>query len=222
MLLSIKHISIWVTSIVGALLFNLFLFCILPALLQRDIKGGTHHNELQTVSFYKVKLPKPPEKKKPKVKIPEQVKTVIQKLKLLPRLPVKNIPFTYELDPRITGGPSLPPSPPMVNNDLSSFSFQGEFEIGDIDGPLIPIVRISPPYPFRARRMGIEGSVRIEFLVNEKGNVEKLKILNANPPNIFEQSVKRTVLSWRFKPGTLEGEPVKVRAMTTIRFSLDE
>ena len=110
----------------------------------------------------------------------------------------------------------------MVNYDFSNFSFTGEFEIGEIDGPLIPVVKIPPPYPFRARRMGIEGSVRIEFLVNEKGNVEKLKILDANPPNIFEQSVKRTVLSWRFKPGTLEGEPVKVRAMTTIRFSLDK
>ena len=218
----IRHISIWTTSLVGALLFNLFLFCILPALLQRDIEGGTHHKEFQTVNFYKAKLPRPPKKKKPRVKIPEQLKTVTQRPNLLRRLPVKNIPLTYELDPRITGGPSLPPSPPMVNYDFSNFSFTGEFEIGEIDGPLIPVVKIPPPYPFRARRMGIEGSVRIEFLVNEKGNVEKLKILDANPPNIFEQSVKRTVLSWRFKPGTLEGEPVKVRAMTTIRFSLDK
>ncbi|MCD6561348.1 MAG: energy transducer TonB [Deltaproteobacteria bacterium] len=218
----IRHISIWTTSLVGALLFNLFLFCILPALLQRDIEGRTHHKEFQTVNFYKAKLPRPPKKKKPRVKIPEQLKTVTQRPNLLRRLPVKNIPLTYELDPRITGGPSLPPSPPMVNYDFSNFSFTGEFEIGEIDGPLIPVVKIPPPYPFRARRMGIEGSVRIEFLVNEKGNVEKLKILDANPPNIFEQSVKRTVLSWRFKPGTLEGEPVKVRAMTTIRFSLDK
>ncbi|OPX34237.1 MAG: hypothetical protein B1H11_11250 [Desulfobacteraceae bacterium 4484_190.1] len=218
----IRHISIWTTSLVGALLFNLFLFCILPALLQRDIEGRTHHKEFQTVNFYKAKLPGPPKKKKPRVKIPEQLKTVTQRSNLLRRLPVKNIPLTYELDPRITGGPSLPPSPPMVNYDFSNFSFTGEFEIGEIDGPLIPVVKIPPPYPFRARRMGIEGSVRIEFLVNEKGNVEKLKILDANPPNIFEQSVKRTVLSWRFKPGTLEGEPVKVRAMTTIRFSLDK
>jgi protein TonB len=46
-------------------------------------------------------------------------------------------------------------------------------------------------------------------------------VLDARPPGIFEDAVKRTVPQWRFSPGKIEGRPVAAWVVTTIQFNLD-
>ncbi len=47
-----------------------------------------------------------------------------------------------------------------------------------------------------------------------------MEILEAKPKKLFNNSVRRCVLGWRFKPGTIDGEAVDVWAETVIRFKL--
>jgi protein TonB len=63
--------------------------------------------------------------------------------------------------------------------------------------------------------------VKVKFVVNEQGTVEKITIVDAKPPGMFDQSVSRCVSKWRFKPGTVEGMPIKAWVETTIRFELE-
>ena len=95
------------------------------------------------------------------------------------------------------------------------------FGVGDLDQPLITLTRIPPIYPLSAKRRGIEGSVTVRFVINERGLVEDATIVEAQPPEVFDASVLSCVSGWRFKPGTVEGRPVRVWADTTIHFTLD-
>jgi protein TonB len=132
-------------------------------------------------------------------------------------VPRQNITLPFEINPRLPAGPSdlalgssaLGPSP----GDL--------FSVGELDQPLVTLARMPPLYPLAAKRKGTEGWVTVRFVVTEQGTVEKVSITEARPPGIFDESVRRCVSAWRFKPGTVDGRPVRVWAETTVRFELD-
>ena len=104
---------------------------------------------------------------------------------------------------------------------LGNDPFKGEWNANDLDQPLTPLVRIPPVYPSRAKRRGIEGWVRVKFLVKAGGEVARVEILEAQPEKVFDTSVRNCVLGWRFKPGTVGGEAVDVWAETVVRFRLE-
>jgi protein TonB len=81
-------------------------------------------------------------------------------------------------------------------------------------------VRIPPIYPIQAKRRGIEGWVKVTFLVNQQGLVEKIKIVDSHPTGVFDQSAIRSVSTWRFNPGTVEGVAVNTWATQTLKFEL--
>jgi outer membrane biosynthesis protein TonB len=82
-------------------------------------------------------------------------------------------------------------------------------------GPLISgilnmkvVSEVLPAYPQRARDKGIEGTVEVQVLVNEDGEVIFANPLSG-PEELWAESVKSAVGS-RFPPTTLSGEPVKI------------
>jgi periplasmic protein TonB len=76
-------------------------------------------------------------------------------------------------------------------------------------------------YPVQARSRGIEGWVKVAFIVDEAGRVDDITILDAEPKGLFDRSVERCVRGWRFKPGTVEGMPVKAKVETVVQFELE-
>jgi protein TonB len=78
-----------------------------------------------------------------------------------------------------------------------------------------------PAYPYRARRRNIEGWVKIRFLVDQRGRVNDLTVLQSSPQGVFEAAVRDAVPRWRFRPGIRAGQAVDVWVETTIQFELD-
>lgn len=78
-------------------------------------------------------------------------------------------------------------------------------------GGLTPLVRVKCEPPNNARVEGIKGNVTIRYDINEGGQTENVQVVDANPPNIFEQNCIRAVQQWRFKPKLVDGKPVAVR-----------
>jgi protein TonB len=74
------------------------------------------------------------------------------------------------------------------------------------------ISRPDPIYPDRARVLGIEGRVQIQFDVNAGGQVENLRIISATPRNMFERQIREAVPRWRYQ----SGKPGKNLTMTVI------
>ncbi len=94
------------------------------------------------------------------------------------------------------------------------------FNPDEVDKMPEPIATGQPMYPYRARRLGIEGAVKIRFLVNKSGKTDLFKILEADPPEEFNNAVEKTVENWKFKPAIKDGRAVETWVETTIRFQL--
>jgi protein TonB len=81
-----------------------------------------------------------------------------------------------------------------------------------LDGP-------QPRYTEMARRAGVQGTVIVEAIIDEQGRVTDVRILKALPMGL-DQAAVEAVRSWRFKPATLAGRPVKVYYTLTANFTL--
>ena len=92
---------------------------------------------------------------------------------------------------------------------------------GEIDGSLTALKRTQPAYPASARRRNIEGWVQVQFVVNEHGQPEQIRVLAAKPTDIFDRNVVESISRWRFRPGTVNGAAVRVLVEQTIRFQLN-
>lgn len=221
----LKTGSMWTGSILLAIFLNMALFSLMPRLIQSDHKQPQEYDKIQTVNFIRMKPkeipPKPKEIKKEPEKPKPEKQNIVKTVTSPPQLSFKKPDLPFELNPRLPIGAIQLPAP-----DIQSFSIAGPdlkdfYDVGEIDSPLTPIVQMRPIYPMMAKRQGIEGWVKVRFLVTETGRVEKVSILDAQPPNIFDHAVIQCVSAWRFKPGTIEGVPVNVWAETVVRFELE-
>lgn len=62
------------------------------------------------------------------------------------------------------------------------------------------ISRRHPDYPRRAQDMKIEGKVVVVYDIDQRGNVINIRIIEAKPSNIFNQSVRRAMGLWKYEP----------------------
>ena len=75
-------------------------------------------------------------------------------------------------------------------------------------------------YPPMARRMGEEGRVVMQVLVNDKGRAEKVEILKSSGFTRLDESAKLALLRALFKPYVEDGKATMVLATASINFSL--
>jgi len=83
-----------------------------------------------------------------------------------------------------------------------------------------PVPRVTSPIevPTVAREKNISGALVLSLLIGADGQVRKAKILEAEPPGIFDEAVLAAVRSWEFEPATYRGQSVEVWARLPIRF----
>ncbi|PNS08753.1 energy transducer TonB [Solilutibacter silvestris] len=58
----------------------------------------------------------------------------------------------------------------------------------------------SPRFPAEALRSGVSGSVTVEFTVSSDGSVDAARVVNADPPRVFDREALNAVRKWRFEP----------------------
>ncbi|NND45752.1 MAG: TonB family protein [Xanthomonadales bacterium] len=64
---------------------------------------------------------------------------------------------------------------------------------------ITPETVVAPVYPFKARRQRLEGHVRLEFSVDDSGRAKDISVVDAYPPEIFEESAVRALEKWVFE-----------------------
>lgn len=64
------------------------------------------------------------------------------------------------------------------------------------------IARTAPTYPEMARKMHLEGKVKVEVVITPAGNVASAKLAGGSP--VFEKSALDAVKQWRFAPAEKE------------------
>jgi TonB family protein len=78
--------------------------------------------------------------------------------------------------------------------------------------------RVSPTYPTQARIQRIEGTVVLEAMVSEDGNVRDVKV--SSGPAVLASAAKQAVEQWRYQPFELNGKPVAMGTSIRIIFKL--
>jgi protein TonB len=89
---------------------------------------------------------------------------------------------------------------------------------GDVKAPVV-IHRVEPAYTDLARKARITGIVIVEAIIDRDGNVDKVKVLKGLSLGLT-QAAEDAVRKWKFKPGTMNGEPVDVIFNLTVNFTL--
>jgi TonB family protein len=75
-----------------------------------------------------------------------------------------------------------------------------------------------PEYPFSAKRNHITGAVVLDATIGKDGHVQNLRVVSG-PRELQEASIE-AVHQWIYKPYLLNGEPVAVRTVINVIFTL--
>lgn len=114
----------------------------------------------------------------------------------------------------ITGTAPVPPPPAMEPAPPAPKMFhvgQGVREPRRIAGG-------PPQYPAIAQRARVQGTVILEAVINERGTIERLRVLKSQP--LLDAAAVSAVREWRYTPTLLNGVPVSVLMTITINFTL--
>ena len=84
-----------------------------------------------------------------------------------------------------------------------------------------PIRRITPVYPEKCKKEGIEGTVVLEIKIDEAGNVMDVQVLKSVHPDIDKAAIE-AIKKWKYKPVLKDGKPAPVVFAVTINFWLRE
>ncbi len=80
------------------------------------------------------------------------------------------------------------------------------------------IYKASPNYPPQAKAAQISGTVRVEVVVDEGGNVVSVRALNGLP--FFQEAAVEAAEKWKFKPFLGKDRPIKVSGILEFKFGL--
>jgi len=204
----------WIASLALGLLTSLLLFWMMSLMIAAGQLKFPDTEAHRIVEFVRIKQhhqttpptrrqpPKPPEKEPPPPK-PSLVSS--NQLTPTPNLdidiPALDIPLSGRLQGSLLGGIGVAPGSGATSN-------------------LIPLVRVPPHYPLRARQRRIQGWVKLEFTITQEGNVKDIQVVEAHPPKIFDLAAKRAIARWKFKPLVINGKPVEQRAVQVLEFKL--
>lgn len=160
---------------------------------------------------------KPPEEKQKK-KLPEvrKVKSSHDDKTLDNQLTMKLVP-----DLAVDAGFGGDAGAAVVQVNKSQDLQAEVFEEGETDERPIPLETTPVDYPLAARERGIEGTLVVYFIIGHNGKVKSIDV-QKSPSPIITREAKRTIATWRFKPGIKKGIPVNVRAKKEITFVLQK
>lgn len=126
-----------------------------------------------------------------------------------------------EASPPDTGGAEAaaeippPPAEPVKEGDL--------VDLIEVDIPPSVVKRAEPVYPQGALRLGIEGSITVNALIDETGKVLDTAILRGMKDDRgLEKAARTAVKKWKFDPARKNGVNVKVWMPVVIVFKLGD
>ncbi|HTU35945.1 MAG TPA: energy transducer TonB [Candidatus Acidoferrum sp.] len=112
-----------------------------------------------------------------------------------------------------SSGVAVPPPPAAAASQTPTPVHVG----GTIRQPKL-IHSVMPAYPFAAREANIQGDVVIDTRIGPNGSVANMKVISG--PAMLRSAALDALRHWKYQPSELDGKPVAVQMLVTIRFRL--
>lgn len=104
-----------------------------------------------------------------------------------------------------------PQAPPKVK--------QGDIvALQQVDTPPTVVNKVVPTYPSEARNKGMSGTVMVNALINENGDVIRTVVTKGIQGFGFNESCEKAVRQWKFRPAWKDGVRVKVWKIIPFQF----
>jgi protein TonB len=189
------------------LLTTFGLFWVMQALIgvSGELKEGRASPKVEFVRLKRESAPETKKRETPQRQKPEQQ----------PPPPEMNI--AQNLDPGAAVGEIVP----LADTSAEIAEAAAVGAGGGSDRDVVPLVRVDPDYPPRAKQRGIEGYVDVEFTIGPTGAVESPRVIGASPTGIFDDAALRAVRRWRYNPKVENGVAVSRSGVRVrLRFEL--
>ncbi|WP_281647796.1 energy transducer TonB [Parendozoicomonas sp. Alg238-R29] len=118
----------------------------------------------------------------------------------------------------------------VVAKDIREILVTSEVENAKVQGAssqyrLIETPRYSgrqeqPVYPYRARRMGQEGTVVLDVKLDGKGNIFSMEVETTSGHKSLDKAALKAVARWRFLPLVENGRGIPSRVKIPVKFRL--
>jgi TonB family protein len=79
------------------------------------------------------------------------------------------------------------------------------------------VSRVNPAYPASARALRVEGTVLVEAAIGKDGVVKSVRVISGH--TLLRDAAAQAVRQWRYKPATLNGQPIESTSQVTLKFS---
>ena len=95
----------------------------------------------------------------------------------------------------------------------------GVFRVGKDVSPPSPVQKPEPEYSEEARAARLQGTVVVQVVIGTDGLAHDARILRGLGLGLDEDAIE-AISQWQFKPGTKDGQPVKVAATIEVNYRL--
>jgi protein TonB len=109
----------------------------------------------------------------------------------------------------------VPPPPPVVK---SADRTPDPVRVSSSVALAKLVHRVQPLYPKMALMARIQGSVNLEAVIDEQGNIANLRVVSGHP--LLIQAAVDAVSEWRYEPTQLNGLPVAVITTVEVNFKI--
>ena len=81
------------------------------------------------------------------------------------------------------------------------------------------VKKVEPEYPAEAQEKKIQGSVKLQVVVQKDGSVAVQRAVEGDP--IFYAAAIEAVRQWRYEPTFMNGQPIDMDMIITVTFALN-
>jgi len=198
----------WILAAVAAVVITMVLLFIMQTLIKTGETVIQKIVAVEYADFIRVRADERVETRaeKPKKMMPEEMPEMLD-----PREPLEQDAGGIKIGYAMSG---------LTRDRMNLAGMIGDF--GSPDGEFMPLVRVAPIYPHRARVQAIEGWVMLEFTITKTGTVTSIRVIESSHV-MFESTAVRALEKFKYRPRIVNGQPVAVSGVEyQITFQLED
>jgi TonB family protein len=112
----------------------------------------------------------------------------------------------------IQGVSDIPPTAPPSPKETAPAHVGGRVQVPKL------LSRVRPDYPPEAKKIGLEGEVVIDAVIDATGKVTDMKVVSG--PVLLQGAALDSLRKWTYAPSYLDDKPIPVEMLVTVEFRL--